>query len=206
MNDRQPVLRIPGWVKRKAQVARGGVPRERLHELLGRPPSGGGVGDVDLDDTSPVRQDDEDEQDLEQYRGHGEEVHGDEAPNVVGEERTPRPRWRRSTADQVLGDRGLRDLEAELLELAVDPGCAPQGVGASHVSDERADVRRDGGVAGPRPAALPGPEELEASPLPPDHRGGLDDGDGIVPAGPQAGQQDPEQAVAARSMLPRQTQ
>ena len=31
--------------------------------------------------------------------------------------------------------------------------------------------------------------------MPPDHRGGLDDGDGIRPAGPQAGQQDPEQAV-----------
>ena len=31
--------------------------------------------------------------------------------------------------------------------------------------------------------------------MPPDHRGGLDDGDGIRPADPQAGQQDPEQAV-----------
>ena len=115
------------------EVARGGVPGERLHELLGRPLGGGGVGDVDVDDASPVvRQDDEDEQDLEQHRGHGEEVHGDEAPDVVGEERAPGLRWGRSTADQVLGDRGLGDLEAELLELAVNPGRAPQGVGASH--------------------------------------------------------------------------
>jgi hypothetical protein len=101
------------------EVARGGVPRERLHTLLGRPPSGGGVGDVDLDDPSAVmRQDDEDEQDLEQYRGHGEE------------------------------DRGLRDLEAELLELAVDPGGAPPGGGTSHGADQRADGRGDGWAVG----------------------------------------------------------
>ena len=46
------------------------------------------------------------------------------------------------------------------------------------------------------PAALPGPEELEAGPLPSDHRGRLDDGDGSRPATPQVGQHDPEQAVA----------
>ena len=77
----------------------------------------------------------------------------------------------------------------------MNPRRAPQGVGASHRANERSDLRGDGRAAWPVPAALPGPEELEASPLPPDHRGGLDDGDGIVPAGPQAGQQDPEQAV-----------
>ena len=49
------------------QVSRGGLPGERLHELLGRPLGRGGVGDVDVDHASPiVRQDHEDEQDLEQ--------------------------------------------------------------------------------------------------------------------------------------------
>ena len=49
------------------EVSRGGLPGERLHELLGRPLGRGGVGDVDVDDASPVvRQDHEDEQDLEQ--------------------------------------------------------------------------------------------------------------------------------------------
>ena len=43
------------------QVARGGVPGERLHELLSRPLGRRDVGDVDVDDASPVmRQDDED--------------------------------------------------------------------------------------------------------------------------------------------------
>ena len=114
---------------------------------------------------------------------------------MVVEKGAPGLRWRRPTADQVLGDRRLRDLEAQLLELPVNPRRAPQGVGRGHPSDERADLRGDGRAAGPVPAALPGPEELEAGPLPPDHGRGLDDGDGIRPAAPQAGQQDPEQAV-----------
>jgi hypothetical protein len=53
--------------------------------------------------------------------------------------------------------------------------------------DERSDLRGDSRTAGSVPAALPGPEELEAGPLPSDHGSGLDDGDGIRPAVPQAG-------------------
>jgi hypothetical protein len=45
----------------------------------------GGVGDVDVDDAAPlVRQDHEDEQDLEQHGGHGEEVDGDKGLDVIG--------------------------------------------------------------------------------------------------------------------------
>ena len=52
-------------------------------------------------------------------------------------------------------------------------------------------------------AGRPGPcrrlfqvqNEPEAGPLPPDDGLGLDDGDGLRPAAPQAGEQDPEQAV-----------
>ena len=77
------------------EVSRGSLPGERLHELLGRPLGGGGVGDVEVDDASPImRQDHEDEQHLEHHRGHGEEVDGDEAPQVVVEKRSPGLRWR----------------------------------------------------------------------------------------------------------------
>ena len=48
------------------QVSGRGVPGERLDDLLGRPLSGGGVGDVDVNHASPVvREGGEDEQDLE---------------------------------------------------------------------------------------------------------------------------------------------
>ena len=39
---------------------------------------------------------------------------------------------------------------------------APQGVGLGHPSDERSDLRGDSRTAWPVPAALPGPDELEA--------------------------------------------
>ena len=43
------------------------------------------LGDVEVDDASPmVGEDDEDEQDLEARGGHGEEVDGDQVPEVVG--------------------------------------------------------------------------------------------------------------------------
>ena len=83
-----------------------------------------------------------------------------------------------------------------VLEFPVNPRRASKGVGLGHPSDERSDLRGDDRAAWFVPAALPGPEELEAGPLPSNHGGGLDDGDGSHPATPQVGQQDPEQAVA----------
>jgi hypothetical protein len=65
------------------------------------------------------------------------------------------------------------------------------------MSDERADLRRDGRTARPGPAALPGPEELEGGPLSPDHRLGLDDGDRLRPVVPHAGEQGPEEPVGS---------
>ena len=84
--ERGPVDRIAVT----QEVAWGGLPGERLHELLGRPLRRGGVGHVEVEDASAVvGQDHEDEQDLEHHGGHGEEVHGDEAPQVVGEKGSP---------------------------------------------------------------------------------------------------------------------
>jgi hypothetical protein len=111
------------------QVSWDSLPGERLHDLLGRPLSRGGLGDVDVDDASPVvRQDHEDEQDLEQHGGHDEDVHGDQAPEVVVEKGAPRLRGWPSMVDRVLGDRGLRDLDAQLLQLPVNPRRPQRGL------------------------------------------------------------------------------
>ena len=56
-------------------------------------------------------------------------------------------------------------------------GAPQRRVGLGHPADERSDLRGDRRAAGPALPALPGPEELEASPMPPDHRLGLDDGE-----------------------------
>ena len=77
----------------------------------------------------------------------------------------------------------------------MNPRRAPQGVGLSHAADERADLRSDRRAAGPVPPALPGPDEPEAGALPADDGLGLDDGDDLCPAVPEAGEQDPEHSV-----------
>jgi hypothetical protein len=90
------------------EISRGGLPGERLHELLGCPLGGGGVGDVDVDDAPPlVRQDHEDEQDLEHDSGHGEEVHRDQAEEMVIEKTAPRRRRGLPPAAQIFGHRRL---------------------------------------------------------------------------------------------------
>jgi hypothetical protein len=108
------------------EISRGSLPGEGFYKLPSRPLGGGGVSDVDVDDASPlVRQNHEDEQDLEHRRRHDEEVDADEAPQVVVEKSPPGLRWRPPKAHHVLGHRRLRDLNAQLLELPVNPGRAP---------------------------------------------------------------------------------
>src|SRR5881409_2842949 len=95
-------------------------------------------------------------------------------------------------AHQILGHRRLRDLDAQLPEFPVNPRRTPEGVGARHATDQRSDLRGDGRAAWPVPAALPGPEELEAGPMPPDHGLGFDQGKGVSPAAPRSAPQDPD--------------
>jgi hypothetical protein len=79
------------------------------------------------------------------------------------------------------------------------PRTVPDETGSAPIWGPTAPAggRRTPDEANPRACGdgVPGPEEREAGALPPDHRGGLDDGEGIRPVGPQAGQQDREQAV-----------
>jgi hypothetical protein len=67
-----------------------GVVRERLHNLLGGPVRGGMLGDVEVDETSSiVGEHDQDEEYPQARGGHREEIDGDQVPDVVGEERPP---------------------------------------------------------------------------------------------------------------------
>jgi hypothetical protein len=77
------------------EVGGGGVVREGVHDLLGRPGGGGMLGDIEVEDAPPVvGEHDEDEQDAQARGGDGEEIDGDEVADVIGQERTPRlRRW-----------------------------------------------------------------------------------------------------------------
>ena len=65
-----------------------------------------------------------------------------------------------------------------------------------HLSDEPSHLRGDSRSALLSSAALPGPIEPEAGPLPADDGLGLDDGEDVGPAAPQSVEEDPEEAVA----------
>src|SRR5215813_4326471 len=77
--------------------------------------------------------------------GHGEEVGGHEVAGMVPQERTPGGRWRVALPDPVLGDRGRRDLDAELPQLAIDAGRPPEWIGPADLPDQRPDVWIDRG-------------------------------------------------------------
>ena len=77
------------------EVGRGGVVREGVHDLLGRPGSGGMLGDIEVEDApAVVGKHDEDEQNAQARGGNSEEIDGDEIPDVIGQERAPRLRRR----------------------------------------------------------------------------------------------------------------
>ena len=77
------------------EVGRGGVVREGVHELLGRPGGGGMLGDIEVEDTpAVVGEHDEDEQHAQARGGNREEIDGDEVSDVIGQERAPRLRRR----------------------------------------------------------------------------------------------------------------
>src|SRR2546428_1285637 len=61
------------------EIGRGGVVREGVHDLLGRPGSGGKLGDIEVEDApAVVGEHDQDEQNAQARGGDSEEIHGEE--------------------------------------------------------------------------------------------------------------------------------
>jgi hypothetical protein len=182
--DRVAIAEKVGWR---------GVVRERLHELLGRPGRGGMLGHVEVEDPPPmVGEHDENEEDAQVGGGHREEIGRDQVPDMVGEERAPGLRRRGVTFRDQPGDGPLADVDAKLLEFAVNSGGAPQGIRRSHSQDEAPDLDVDGRTTPGGGAGQSSPVGTEASPPPPEHGGWRDDDEGILPPGPHPGQTDPD--------------
>ena len=177
------------------QIPGNRIPRKRSDELSAGPFSRWMFGDVKVNDAPPIMgEHEEHEQDAEPDGGHREEVDGDQALEVIVEERPPtRARWF-PVADHVLGDRRLGQIDAEFQELAVNPGSAPQRVGPRHPANQISDLGVDRWPA-TFVSALPGPVVLEALPVPPDHGRGLDDDEAFSPSIPGPSQPEPEDAV-----------
>src|SRR5262245_60469398 len=134
------------------QISRRGIKRKGFEQLLRRPLSRWMSCDVEVHDASSiVCENNKNEEDFEPNGVDGEEVDGRELRNVILEERPPRLRWWFGASEHVLGNRRLRDLNVQLHQLAVDPGCAPNGnmlsstywVLAAHGSNQIADLFRN---------------------------------------------------------------
>ncbi len=95
-------------------------------------------------------------------------------------------------ACHVLGDRGLRSLNSEFEQLAVDPRRAPQRVLLADARDQLADVRRDRRPPGAAGARFPSPVPAKTFPVPADDGLRLHDDEGVQATRPQTIEPDPE--------------
>src|SRR5215471_4820509 len=110
-------------------MLRCGVERKGFEHLLRRPFRRWMSCDVEVHDASSiVCEDNKNVEDFEPNGVDGEEVGGRELRNVILEERPPRLGSGFGASDHVLGNRSLRDVNVQLRQLAVDPGCAPNRV------------------------------------------------------------------------------
>ena len=99
---------------------------------------------LEVHDTSSIMcEDNKNEEDFEPNGVDGEEVDGSELRNMILKKRPPRLRWRFWSSDHVLGNGGLRNLDAQLHQFALNPRCAPNLVLAAHCSNQIADLFRN---------------------------------------------------------------
>jgi hypothetical protein len=129
-------------------------------------------GDGRVNDFSAiVAEDDGNVEQPKRRARYDKRVDGGDTLGLIEQEATPG--WRRciSSSHHVLGDCRLADLDAELEELSVNPGRAPERVGGVHLPNQITSLaihRR------PSCSRTPAPKEVEALTVPLDDCGRLD--------------------------------
>ena len=140
---------------------------------LGRPMEGG----CDVDDPPTVMvQNDQVEQKPEADGRHDEQVDGGNAVGMVAQERQPSLRRRASSANHVVRDGRLRDIDPEIQQLPVYSRRAPQGIGDADLPDETPYIcwyTRPSGFA----PGLDFPDQAKPCPVPSHDRLGTNDQD-----------------------------
>src|ERR1700704_1507113 len=115
---------------------------------------------------------------------------------MIMKERLP-PLGRRSPSPRhILCSGGLPDIDAELEKLAMNPWCAPQWVGETHLANEMTDFQRGLWTAAAR-SRFPTPIRSETGTMPTDHRLRLNDRESVQHAGHQPIQRCKYQTVHA---------
>src|SRR5215471_3756075 len=178
------------------QIARRGLPRKGLPQLLSSPFCSRMSGDAKMQNAPTVMgQHQEDIQDLEPDRRHRKEVDGNQGLQVIVEEGPPGLGRRLAAAHQVLAHTGLADVDAELEQLAVNPRRSPEWVLTTHGANQLAYLLGDAGSPRLTVSDLPGPEQAKAFPVPANDGRGLDDKDAGLPIVPDGAQPGPQQAI-----------
>jgi len=90
----------------------------------------------------------------------------------------------------------LTDVDAEFEQLTVDPWCTPTGILSAHFVDQISDLARNDRSSRSAAPHSPSPEEAKAGAMPRYDGFRLDDGQRRAPVAPEAGEADPEEAVA----------
>jgi hypothetical protein len=122
--------------------------------------------------------------------------------DVVREEGLPGLRGRPSPPRHDPSDRALRDCEAQLEKLAVDPGGIPERVGARHLLDQDPELRANRRASWPSMPRLPGPPGAKALAMPADDGRGLYQEQSLAPARPAAGKLNPEGLLEPSELRP----
>jgi hypothetical protein len=108
------------------QIPRRTVPRKGLTKLLGCPLRSWMSSHAEVQNTPPiVSKNQEDIQQLEPDRGHGEEVYRYYALHVILKEGPPSLGRRFSQSNHVFGYRWFGNLNAQLEQLAMNAWCTP---------------------------------------------------------------------------------
>ena len=126
-----------------------------------------------------------------------EEIDRDEVSQMVLKERAPGLRGRFRATRHQPGTRALRDLEAELEQLAVNARRAPERIRQRHGAHEFSKLRADPWSTHSLATGLPGPESAEALPVPANHGRGANEMERLSPPSPLVGEPHPEEAIEA---------
>src|ERR1700726_2850545 len=157
------------------EVVRSLIPGKRLRYLTCNPFCRRICCDVDPDEVSAVKPDDDEGiEQVEADRRNNEQVHGGNVRRVVMQEGPPSLAGRPPPFDHVLGDARLRDLKPELEQFAVNAWRTPKRILHADLPDQSAQLRGD--QRSPSLwARLPTPVAAKAGPMPTNEGLGPDD-------------------------------
>src|SRR5215471_6285709 len=117
------------------QVARHSVVGKCLHELLCRPRGSRVFRDIEMQNTSTImREDDENVQHTELQSRNGEEVDSDHLADMISKKGHPGLRWLARLLGHPARHCTFRDREPQFFQFTMYARCSPSGIGGRHGS------------------------------------------------------------------------